>query len=414
MDQPDAVVVGAGAVGLWCACCLARRGLRVVVLERDRPGAGASWANAGWVVPSHSVPLAHPGALRRGLRWLVDPESPLYVPPRADRRVWGWLWRFAKSSTPAHVRRALPLLVRLQRRSLQLYEDLARQGLEFGFRKAGSLSVCLDARELDGLAAEVELLRGEGIRAEVLDRAGVSEREPLLRPEVVGGVYFPDDGHLDPSRLVQALAEHAHRVGVEVRAGTEAVALHRDGHAVRVEAAGRELRPRWVVVAAGVWSAGLLRGAGVDLPVLPAKGYSVTFEDRATPKSPVMLSEARVAVTPLFGPQGTRLRLAGTLELGVWTGGANPRRVEAIRKAASRYLKVEAEGGEVWAGLRPATPDGLPVVGRPKDSHNLLVATGHGTLGISLAPATGELVAGLACGEGRPEDLDLLSPDRFR
>ncbi|MDR7597067.1 MAG: FAD-dependent oxidoreductase, partial [Armatimonadota bacterium] len=125
LPEADAVVVGAGAVGLWCACTLAEAGLRVVVLERDRPGAGASWANAGWVVPSHSVPLAEPSVLRRGLRWVLDPESPLYVPLRPDATLWRWLWQFRSSSTEPHVRRARPLLVRLQRRSAQLYERLA-------------------------------------------------------------------------------------------------------------------------------------------------------------------------------------------------------------------------------------------------------------------------------------------------
>lgn len=413
MPQPDVAVVGAGAVGLCCAWALAQRGLRVVVLERDRPGAGASWANAGWVVPSHSVPLAEPGALRRGLRWLVDPASPLYVPPRADRALWSWLWRFRKSSTRAHVLRALPCLVRLQRRSLHVYQDLARRGLEFGFSRAGSLSVFLDPREYRSFLAELDLLREEGISAEVLEGDAVQGREPLLRREVAGGVYFPEDAHLDPARFVRALVEYAGDLGVRVRTGCLAQALRRQGRTVQVDLGEGQLQPRWVVVAAGAWSAPLLRGAGLRLPVLPAKGYSVTLTARPTPARPVMLSEARVAVTPLGGPDGARLRLAGTLELGVWEGGVNPRRVGAIRRAAERYLQVDSQGGEVWAGLRPCTPDGLPVVGRPSGLDNLVLATGHGTLGISLAPVTGELVASVVAGE-EPQDLGLLSPDRFR
>lgn len=414
MKQPDVVVIGAGAVGLSCACALREAQLEVLVLERERPGAGASWANAGWVVPSHSVPLAEPGVVRRGLRWLVHPESPVYVPLRPDPALWGWLWRFWKSATGAHVRRALPLLVRLQRRSLQLYEHLTYRGLEFGFRRAGSLSVFLKAEELAGFTAEVELLRREGIRAEVMDRAAVLEKERLLQPQVAGGVYFAEDAHLDPSSLVQALVEHARRLGVQVRAPASVRALCREAEVVAVELDGQKLRPRWIVVAAGVWSAGLLQGAGLGLPILPAKGYSVTLPVELTPASPVMLTEARVAVTPLGGPGGARLRLAGTLELGVWAETLNLRRVQAIRRAASRYLKVKTAGGQVWAGLRPCTPDGLPVVGQPREVRNLLVATGHGTLGISLAPATGELVAQLVLGKEQGEDLRLLSPDRFR
>lgn len=405
-------MVGAGAVGLWCACALAEAGLRVTVLERRHPGAGASWGNAGWVVPSHSVPLAHPGALWRGLRWLLDPESPLYVPLRLEGRLWSWLWQFRRFSTHAHVRRTVPLLVRLQRRSVDLYGQLAAQGLEFGWQRAGSLSAFVDAREYRGFLEEVDLLRQAGVAAEVLDGPSAQGREPLLQPGLAGAVYFPEDGHLDPAALVAALAQRALQLGAEVQTGAE-VRLRAEGRKVSVETPAWRAQPQLVVVAAGVWSAPLLRGVGVRLPVLPAKGYSITLDGRPGPRCPVMLTEARVAVTPLRGPDGSpRLRLAGTLELGVWESEPASRRVAAIRKAAGRYLQVEAQGGEVWAGLRPCTPDGLPVVGRPRGLDNLLVATGHGTLGISLAPATGELVAQLATGED-PEEARLLHPDRF-
>ncbi len=411
VERPDAVVIGAGAVGLWCAVELARAGLRVLVVERDRPGAGASWGNAGWVVPSHSVPLAEPGALRRGLRWALDPASPLYVPPRWDRKLWRWLWQFRRYSTPAHVDRALPVLVRLQQRSVALYEALSAEGPDFGFRQDGSFTVFTGAGEFAAFLHEVDRLRQEGVRAEVLDASAACGREPLLRPEVTGGVYFPDDAHLDPARMVGALVEHAQQLGVHFR--TSRAVLRRRGRGVTVQAGGEELAAKTVVVAAGVWSVPLLSAVGVDVPVLPAKGYSVTLRGRPLVRSPVMLSEARVAVTPLSGPDGPRLRVAGTLELGVWDTELNVRRVAAIREAARRYLQVEPEGGEVWAGLRPCTPDGLPVVGKPGGLDDLVVACGHGTLGISLAPATGELVRSLVTGQMR-EELALLGPDRFR
>ncbi|MDR5710249.1 MAG: FAD-dependent oxidoreductase [Armatimonadota bacterium] len=412
MDRPDVVVVGGGAVGLCCACALARGGLRVLLVERKHPGAGASWGNAGLVAPSRSLPLAEPGAVRRGLRWMLDPASPLYVPLRPDRALWTWLWRFRRSCTDFHVRRAVPLLVRLQRRSLELYEQLVAEGLDFGWHRAGSLSAFLDEWEYWAFLHEVDLLRREGIAAEMLDGEAAQGREPLLRPEVAGAVYFPHDAHLDPAALVQALAQRAVRLGAEVRPGCDA-RLQRRGRTVVVQVEGQEMRPAAVVVAAGAWSGPLLRPVGVRLPVLPAKGYSVTLASRLLPRSPLMLSEARVAVTPLPNREGSpQVRLAGTLELGVWGDIVNPRRVAAIREAASRYLRLDPEGGEVWAGLRPCTPDGLPVVGRPRGLANVVVATGHGTLGISLAPVTGELVAQLVTGEER-EDLEPLSPDRF-
>ncbi len=412
LANPEAVVVGAGAVGLCCACALAEAGLRAVVLERDRPGAGASWGNAGWVVPSHSVPLAEPSVLRRGLRWALDPHSPLYVPLRPDASLWKWLWQFRRSSTESHVRRAVPLLVRLQRRSVELYEQLAARAPDFGWRRAGSLSVFLEPAEYRAFLQELDLLRREGVAAEVLEGQAARAREPLLRREVTGAVYFPEDAHLDPARLVTGLMEWARQLGVEVRTRCHA-RLVRHGTSVAVELDDREVRPAAVVLAAGAWSALLLRSVGVRFPLLPAKGYSVTLPGRSTPQIPLMLSEARVAVTPLPDPEGPpRVRLAGTLELGVWSEELNPTRLSAIRRAASRYLELDPEGGEAWAGLRPCTPDGLPAVGRPRGLENLVVATGHGTLGISLAPVTGELVARVVAGE-EPAELELLRPDRF-
>ncbi|MDR7415786.1 MAG: FAD-dependent oxidoreductase [Armatimonadota bacterium] len=413
MGKPDAVVVGGGAVGLCCACALAREGMRVLLLERKRPGAGASWGNAGLVAPSRSVPLAEPGIVRRGLRWMLDPTSPLYVPLRADVGLIQWLWRFRKFSTAAHLRRSLPLLVGLQRWSLRLYRELEGRGLDFGFRTSGTLAVFQSSRELASFLGEVDLLRSHGIPAEVLGPDAALQREPLLRPQLAGAVYFPEDAYLDPARLVESLAAYAGELGVEIRNGAAGQRLWRRGGEVSVEVGDSFLHPATVVVAAGAWSAPLLRTAGVRIPVLPAKGYAITLPHAAPPGRPLMLSEARVAVTPLRGPGGeARVRLAGTLELGVAEEGINHRRVLAIRRAASRYLDLDPSGGEVWAGLRPCTPDGLPVVGRPRGFRNLVVATGHGTLGISLAPVTGELVASLVA--GRPlQELDPLSPDRF-
>jgi D-amino-acid dehydrogenase len=413
VGTPDAVVVGAGAVGLCCACALAREGLRVLLLERKFPGAGASWGNAGLVAPSRSVPLAEPGVVRRGLRWMLDPTSPLYIPLRVDAGLVRWLWRFWRSSTTSHLRRSLPLLVRLQRWSLSLYRELEGHGLDFGFRTAGTLAVFQSPRELASFLGKVDLLREHGVPAEVLDPDAALQREPLLRPRLAGAVSFPEDACVDPARLVECLVAYAGALGVEIRSGAAGERLWRRGKEVSVEAGGSLLHPAAVVVAAGAWSAPLLRTVGIRIPVLPAKGYAVTLPHAALPGRPLMLSEARVAVTPLQGPGGeARIRLAGTLELGVEEDGINHRRVLAIRRSAARYLDLDPSGGEVWAGLRPCTPDGLPVVGRPRGYRNLVVATGHGTLGISLAPVTGELVASLVA--GRPvQELDPLSPDRF-
>ncbi len=406
----NAVVVGAGVVGLCAALWLRRAGLEVTVLERHAPGAGASWGNAGWVVPSHSTPLAHPGALGRGLRWMLDPASPFWVRLRPQLSLWTWVLRFARACTAAHVRRALPLLVRLQRRSLELYEELSQQGLAFDLQRSGSLSAYRTEEGFREALEEVTLLAEHGVEARPLAGRAALEREPLLREGLAGAVYFPHDAHLDPAQLVQELSRRAELEGVRLVSGAAADTLEVRGDRVAVHQAGRREVPEVVVLAAGAWSGPLARTAGLRLPLIPAKGYSITLEHaEALPRSPAMLSEARVAVTPF---QDGRLRLAGTLELGAWDLRISRRRVEAIRAAAETYLRVQARGGEVWCGLRPCTPDGLPLVGRVPRWRNLVVATGHGTLGVSLAPVTAELVVQAV--RGRPEgDLELLRPDRF-
>jgi D-amino-acid dehydrogenase len=407
----DAVVVGGGVVGLCAACWLRRAGLEVTVLERAQPGAGASWGNAGWVVPSHSTPLAHPGALGRGLRWMLDPASPLWVRLRPERALWAWVLHFARFCSTAHVQRALPILVHLQRRSLELYEELCARGLAFGFRRSGSLSAYRTEEGFREGLEEARLLTEHGVEAQPLVGRSAVEREPLLREGLAGAVYFPQDAHLDPARLVLELLRWAESEGVRVVAGAGADGLEVDGRRVAVREGGRRHVPEVVVLAAGVWSGQLARTADLRLPLLPAKGYSVTLEHAdAQPRCPVMLSEARVAVTPF---EDGRLRFAGTLELGAWDTRVSRRRVEAIRRAAEQYLRVRATGGEVWCGLRPCTPDGLPLVGRVRELANLVVATGHGTLGVSLAPATAELVVAAAL-DGGGEGWEALRPDRFR
>ena len=345
---------------------------------------------------------------------MLDPASPLWIPPRLDLRMWSWLWRFIHFSSAAHVRRAIPILKGLQLRSLALYEELCAHGLVFGFRRSGLLSVFTTQRAFQESLSTLDLMEREGIEVEVLDGPAAQAREPLLSQEVVGALYFCQDAHLDPAWLVRELARYAQVLDVQLRIGVAVEVLEREGQRVIARADGNRIAAGTVVLAAGAWSTQLARTAGVRLPILPAKGYSVTLGgvDRL-PASPVMLSEARVGVTPL---EDGRVRLAGTLELGVWDDSLNARRVQTIRDAAARYLHVHPAGGEVWCGLRPCTPDGLPVVGKPHGLDNLIVASGHGTLGVSLAPVTGELVASLVLGRGKdlPVDPELLSPDRFQ
>lgn len=418
MNDARVVVIGGGVVGVCAAYDLARRGVAVTLVERGDIAAGSSYGNAGLIVPSHSVPLAAPGALWRGLKWMLNPESPFYIKPRLDPALISWLWRFGAACTAAHVRRAMPVIRDLSVASLALFKELAAiPDLDFGFRQDGLLMVFRTEAGLADGRHEAHMLAETGIVARVLDGPAARDLEPALSRDVAGVVHFPDDAHLTPDRFVRGLARVVEGMGVEVRTGTEVLGCVTSGRRViALETTRGTLPCGEVVLAAGSWSPEIGRALGLSLPIQPAKGYSVTYEmPRNGPRIPMLLGEARCGVTPMRTPGGQILRFAGTLELAGLDLSINRRRVEAIRRAAPQYLVWDQEPPliEIWRGLRPCTPDGLPFIGRPRAWDNVILATGHAMIGVSLGPVTGKLVAQLVARERPMLDLAPLDPDRF-
>lgn len=416
MREPKtAVVIGGGVIGVCAAYYLARDGVTVTLVEKGDIAAGSSYGNAGLVVPSHSIPLAAPGVWWKGLRWMANPESPLYIKPRLDGELLRWLLRFRAACTESHLHRAVPLLRDLGYESRALYRELAKvAGLDFGYRENGVLQVFRTEKGLAEGVHEAEVLTSAGIPVRPLDAAAARALEPALALSVVGAVLFADDAQLVPDAFVTGLAHVAEKLGVQVRRSTEVIGVRMAGsRIVAVETTRGDLEADAIVLAAGSWSADLVRPLGLRLPVQPAKGYSVTYRrPPAGPWIPLLLGEAKMAVTPM----GDTLRFAGTLELAGLDLSINRRRVDALVRSARHYLAGvdPLESIEVWRGLRPCTPDGLPIVGRPAGLQNLLVATGHAMIGMSLGPITGRLVAQLVSGEPPSIDVVALSPDRFR
>jgi D-amino-acid dehydrogenase len=409
-----ALVIGGGVIGVSAAHYLALEGFSVSLLERGEIASGCSYGNAGLVVPSHSIPLAAPGVIGKALRWMADPESPFYVKPRLDPDLVRWLWRFRGACTARHLARSVPVLRDLGFASRALYRELAAlDGLDFGYREAGVLAVFRTARAYEEAVREAEFLRRHGMSARCLDGAAARALEPALAAGIAGGVLFGDDAHLIPDAFVTGLAEVAAKRGVEIRRSTEVVGFRTAGrHVVAVETTRGDLEADEIVLAGGAWSAALARPLGLRLPIQPAKGYSATFRRPAQgPRIPLLLGEAKVGVNPMGG----RLRLAGTLELAGLDLTIDRRRVAAVLRAGRDYLATlgDLDGLEIWRGLRPCTPDGLPIIGRPSRFDNLILATGHAMIGVSLGPVTGKLVAQLAAGQTPLLDLAPLSPDRF-
>ncbi len=417
--EVDVLVIGGGIIGASCAYYLARAGREVTLIERDEavcPVGASSYANAGLVMPSDPYPLPSPGVLGQGVKWLLDSSSPLYIRPRPSPALARWLLGFVAASRESRMRRGMPVLRALGVEGLKAFEEVCESGVvDADYKHTGILSLYLTQAALDAAAAGAAPMKESfGVEAEVWDSAAVHACVPAALPDVTGGVFTAEDGHVDPLKLTRGLARAAEDLGATVLTATEALGFTRAGRCVTgVMTTHGMLRAETVVLAAGVWSGRLARGLGVSLPLQPAKGYSVTVpRPEGVPADLALyLPEGHACVTPF----GDGLRFAGTLELSGINDRVLTNRVGAIRRGAGRYFAgVEtAAPTALWRGLRPMTPDGLPIVGRAAAYDNLVVATGHNMNGIMYGPVTGKLVAEVADGLEPSVDLALLKPERF-
>ena len=404
--RPDVAIIGGGAVGAACALELVDRGAEVTLLERGPDlGSGCSAGNAGLICPSHSTPISNPTAVRNGLRWMLDGDSPFYLRPRPAAVPWIARFLLAARRAQAGARAIRSLSVA----SLELHAELGRR-LDTGFERRGVLNVYTTEESYAGGRREAE---ASDLAYEALDRRGAVELEPALGPRTLGAVYYRQEAHVDPLRFVRAVGAAAAAGGADVRTEVGVRRLRRTGDGIAIETSEGELRPGTTVLAAGAWSSALASTADVYCPLQGGKGYHVDLEGAEDdPKIPTWLQESWAIATPLPG----RLRLAGTLELAGLDLSINSRRAEAVRKGGMRGLRglEQRRVIDVWAGLRPCTPDGLPVIGRPKGVPGLVLATGHAMKGVSLAPVTAKLVGELVAAEMPSHDLAPFRSDRFR
>jgi D-amino-acid dehydrogenase len=398
-------------VGVCSALELARAGARVTLLEAGSAlGAGCSAGSAGLICPSHVEPLATRAALAAGLRSLGSRDGPFALRPRPA--LLPWLARFAAACTPAREHAAATVTRGLSRASVELHVRLAEQ-LGTGVERRGTLNVYETEQRYEKGLAEARANEAAGLPSEPLAGAEATAFEPALAGPVAGAVYYPGDLSGDSLAFVRAVGAGAREAGAEIRTGTEVLSIRsRGGRVDELETTAGLVRADAVVLAAGVWTRGLARGLGLALPVEGGKGYHVDYPEGATdPRVPVYMQEARVVATPLPG----RLRLAGMFELAGLDLSVDPHRLGSMRRAGERRVRGVAGRRvlEVWRGLRPCAPDGMPLVGRPGRYDNLVLATGHAMLGFTLAPVTGALVAELVAGAQPSHDITLLHPDRF-
>lgn len=412
------VIIGGGVIGLATAWECQKRGHHVTVIDRKTPQRdGCSFGNAGMIVPSHFIPLAAPGMIAMGLKWMANPESPFYIRPRMSLDLVSWLWKFQRSCTRAHVDAASPLLRDMHLASRAAYEALQSELPEgFGWSPGGLLMLCRTKHALDEESHTAGLANRLGVAAEVLDADATAKLDPGIVMSVRGSVYYPRDCHLSPNRLMRALEDRLVQSGAAFHWGTDWTGIVSRGDRVeQVTTSGGDLRCDELIVCGGVWSSSIGKRLDVALPMQAGKGYSVTLQSpRQTPTICSILTEARVAVTPM----GDRLRFGGTMEIAGLDESITASRVRGILKSIPGYFpdfRVEDfQDCEPWVGLRPCSPDGLPFLGRTKRWNNVIVSTGHAMMGISLAMVSAHLVGQWV--EREPasiERTELMSPDRF-
>ena len=407
------IVIGGGAVGLCAAEALAGRGAEVTLFERGRCGAGASAGNAGWITPSLAVPVPGPGVILESFRWIVNPSGPLWIRPTLSPAMLGWIARFVSSCARPAYRRGLFALQHAAAVAGPAFHRLAERGVEFELHDQPLLYPAFEQAELEHLWHVADELRAVGV-TEPLDRLASGEMlalEPALSERVLGGVIARGDCRVRPEALCEGVRRALVRGGAEVLEHTPASSLVRDRSDWTVASGSVVRRADAVVVAGGVASAQLLARLGVRLPIAAAKGYSRTYPSAAgSPRQALYLESPKVAISAYEGA----VRVSGTLELGARGLRLSARRLTAITTAAERALprwQLPAHPYD-WAGMRSLSPDGLPYIGPVPGLDGVHLATGHGTLGITLAPLTGELLAPLVLEGRRSELLSAFDPAR--
>ncbi|HEY8011173.1 MAG TPA: FAD-dependent oxidoreductase [Rudaea sp.] len=412
--KSDVLILGGGVIGLACAHYLLKAGRNVTIIEQNTLASGSSHGNCGTITPSHAPPLAQPGMIAKALKWMLTPDAPFRVAPRLDLPLFEWMLQFARHCNWRDYERIAAAKAPLLLRSRQLIGELVQaENLDCEFAQSGTLYVHRDAAAFEQASGMPKMLAELGIVMQVIDAARCREMEPALNDSIVGGYFNPGDARLRPDRYAAELARVVEAKGGEIIESTRI-----DGFRIEHDRIGAvltdhgEFNAQDIVFALGAWSPQLGRKLGLRIPIQPGKGYSITYtRPPRAPRIPLTLRERSVCVTAW----DSGYRLGSTMEFAGYDASLNRARLDALKRGAAEYL-IEAEGPQVveeWYGWRPMTYDDLPILGRAANLKNLMLATGHGMLGVTLSAVTGEMIAQLLSGRESVLDPAPFSPARF-
>lgn len=411
------VIIGGGIIGLSSAYYLQQAGYRVTVLDKEDFQNNCSYGNAGYVCPSHFVPLATPGIVWKGLKWMFNSKSPFYVQPSFNSALVDWGIKFVKSATQKHVSTSAIPLRDVALLSQKEYENWTKlPGFDFAYEHKGLLEIFQTAPVAEHAHHLVEKAHELGLDTVLLNAQELQQLEPHTKINALGAILFKCDGHLYPQKLMQGLLNILREKGVQLLGNEEVVRFEKAGAKIqKVITAKNSYETEEVVIATGAWSREIAAMTNTKIPLMPGRGYSVTLQNSPYRVNyPAVLAEGRVAITPM---DGNKIRFGGTMEVVPTSTPPRYYRVEGILNAVKRYytefdIKLPPTE-QLWYGYRPCSADGLPYIGKIRSYKNVTVATGHSMLGLSLGAGTGRLVKEIITGEKPGMDITPFAVERF-
>ena len=408
------VIVGGGIIGLSCAYYLIEDGHEVVLIEKNSFNSGASIVNAGYLIPSHIIPLASPEVLKKGIKWMLNSNSPFYIKPRFNRDLINWGYNFIKSSSSEHVNRSIRVIKDINELSKELYFELRdSKKIDFEIYEKGLLMAFKTSEAEKEELKTAKIARELEMNVQELSQEQVNLMQPKIRMNIKGAFWYKSDAHLTPQSFMINLKSYLLKKGLKVYNENLVESFDYDSSVIdSIKTNKNEIIGDEFVVAAGAWSENLLKKLKIKLLIQPGKGYSIDFFKKTGISYPVILLEDKVAVTPMDG----FTRFGGTMEISGLNTKINLKRVNAIAKSSEKYyhgLKIPFENiNDAKCGLRPLSPDGLPFIGRHSSYKNLVIASGHSMMGWSLGPVTGKLVSEIISNKKKSISIEPFNPER--
>ncbi|GAA4962854.1 NAD(P)/FAD-dependent oxidoreductase [Algibacter aquimarinus] len=410
----NVIIIGGGIIGLCSAYYLQKEGHQVTIIDKSNLDSGASYVNAGYLSPSHIIPLSAPGVMKKGLKWMFDKSSPLYIKPRLDLDFLKWTLAFNKSCNPRHVNKAIPVIKDISLLSQDLYDDIKRdESFSFHYEKKGLLMLCQTDKMLEEEIKTANLAKQQGLDAEAISFEALKKLEPNTDLNVKGATFYKCDSHTTPHEFMAEIKAYLKDKGAVFYTNEKVEDIEIKGKKITsIKTNKNVLKADEVVLSAGSWSPIITKKLGIKLLIQAGKGYRINTKNNTGITIPAILTEAKVAVTPMNG----FTRFAGTMEIAGINHNINKVRVEAIANAVKRYYPeinlTQEEKNDAACGLRPVSPDGLPYIGKSLKCKNLTIAAGHAMMGWTMGTGTGKLVSEIISEKKTSLGLSSFHPDR--